>query len=208
MYNYSTNHVSINAEVMEAITNFNSVARALATESVDHTTTKKALAEELEKYVKDGKVDEATETQKAIEAEDDRWTTRRKELEFDLYGGKLKDGTKVDGICSIVTDDLYKAYVAFVAENKGGEYRAEMKKFVIGLVNEEAIKDGAFNHFFIDIKTTMQSVKYNSNSQIAKGSAFITTVNKRMYKKMLLGAICDIVANNKTLKVKKVKTEK
>ena len=208
MYNYSKNSVSINAEVMATISNFEEVARTLATESVEHTTAKKELSDSLEKLIKDEKIEDAKDVQKQLEELEDAWTIRRKTLDFALYGGKDKDGKKVDGICSIVTNDLYKAYVSYVKDGKSGTYRDEVKTFCMGLINEETIKDGAFNHLYNDILATMSSVRYNSNSQIAQGSAFITTINKRTYKKMLLGAIVDIVSNNKTLKVKKAKADK
>lgn len=202
MYNYSKNNVSINKAVYELITRFNEVARQLATESCEHTTTKKTLAESLENAVKDGKTEEAQTIQQKIDDLEDAWTKRRKVLEFMLFGGKADDGTKVDGICSLVTDDLYKSYTAFVKDGKTGDYRDNMRTFCESIINQDTMKDGAFNHLYNDLLITMSSTKYNSNSQIAKGAAFITTINKRTYKKMLLGALCDIIDNNKTLKVK------
>ena len=203
MYNYLKNGVSLNAEVMATINNFEVVVRTLAIESVEHTSTVKPLEDALKEAVKANDTEEAKNIESQIEAIDSAWAIRKKALEFQLFGGKDDKGNKVDGICSFVSDDLYKAYVAYVSENKTAEYRAEIKKFVLSIVNEDSIKDGAFNHLFIDIKTVMSSTRLNSNSQLAKGSAFITTVNKRTFKKMLLGAICDIASNNHTLKVKK-----
>ena len=208
MYNYSKNSVSINSAVMELINAFNTTARTLATESVEHTTRKHELEdarkaiEDNEELEAEAKLEAIREATKAIEAEDDAWTLRRKELDFVLYGGKDKDGKKVDGICSFVTDDLYKAYTVMVQDGKTGAYRDAIREFCLAIINGDNLKQGAENHLYNDILTTMSSVRYNSNSQIAKGAAFITTVNKRTYKKMLLGAIADIVANNRTLKVK------
>ena len=214
MYNYLKNGVSINSEVMATINAFNEIARTLATESVAHTTLKHELEdarkaiENNEEMDADAKVEAIREETKKIEAEDDRWTLRRKELDFALYGGKDKDGKKVDGVCSLVGDNLYKAYVTMVQDGKTGAYRDAIREFCLAIINGDNLKQGAENHLYNDILTTMSSVRYNSNSQIAQGAAFITTVNKRTYKKMLLGAIADIVANNKTLKVKKPKADK
>jgi len=211
MYNYGKNGVALDGNMMAIVEKFNEVARTLATESVENTALKHDLNDTLDGVIADESITaEEREAQvKAIKAQidalDEAWTARRKVLEIALYGGKDEDGKKINGICSIVSDDLYKAYVKFVSEGASGEYRDLMKNFVLLLVTEDYIKDGAFNHFYNDIVQTMSSVRYNSNSQIAQGAAFITTINKRNYKKMLLGAIHDIYSNNRTLKIKKSK---
>lgn len=208
MYNYLKNGVTLNAKVMDSINKFDEVARTLATESVDHTTTKKALEEKLAKFVEGNNNEKALETKKALEALEDAWTTRRKELDGMLFGSKDTNGNKLGGVCDLVTDDLYKAYTTFIKGGTAAKYRAELRKFCLEIINGDNLKDGAYNHLYNDIVQTMSSTRYNSNSQIAQGASFITTVNKRTYKKMLLGVICDIVANNRTLKVKKDKTAK
>ena len=214
MYNYFKNGVTLNAEVMALVNDFNGTARTLATESVEHTAKKheledsKTAVEKDENITAEDKVTKIESLNNEIEELEKAWTVRRKELEVALFGGKDKDDNKVAGICDIVKNDLYKAYTEFVADGKTEEYRNQMEEFVKGLINEETIKSGAFNHFYNDIVQTMSSVRYNTNSQIAKGATFITTVNKKVYKKMLLGAFADIVSNNKTLKVKKDKKNK
>lgn len=200
MYNYSKNNVTINAEVMAKIDKFNKVARTLATESCEHTTEKKRLEETIENLVRDGKT--AEDEQKALDTLNDEWAKRQRELNLELFGGKV-DGVKVEGVCDIVSNNLYKSYCEHVINNKTKNYRDNIKAFCESIINQDTIKDGAFNHLYNDILITMSSVKYNSNKNIAEGCAYITTVNKRTYKKMLLGAIADIVDNNKTLKVKK-----
>lgn len=207
MYNYLKNGVTINADVMSLVNLFNETARTLATESVEHTTTKKSLNETLEAYVKDEKAEEVKSIQAQIDALEDAWTIRRKALEFILFGGKNDKGEKVAGVCDIVSNDLYKSYVDMIENNTTAEYREQMRIFCGSIVNggADALKEGAYNHLYNDIVQTMSSVRFNSNSQIAQGAAFITAINKRTYKKMLLGAIHDIVSNNRTLKVKKAK---
>ena len=207
MYNYLSNGVTLNATIMDAINEFNKVARTLATESVEHTTAKKTLETAIAGFIKEEKAEDAKKAQIELDNLETAWTARRKELEKALFGGKDGDA-KVVGICDIVSNDLYKAYVASVKDNKNNDYRHAMYEFCKSIINEDTIKDGAFNHMYIDIKTTMSSVRYNSNSQLAQGACFITTVNKRVYKKMLLGAIADIVSNNHTLKVKKESPKK
>lgn len=203
MYNYLKNGVTLNADTMATVNKFNEVARTLATESVEHTTAKKALEEALKKAIDDGDTKGAKNVEKSIESLEDAWTVRRKKLDTELFGGK-----DTDGICDIVTNELYKAYVDFIQNGTTKKYRDALRAFCLEIINGDNLKDGAYNHLYNDIVQTMSSTRYNSNSQLAKGATFITTVNKRTYKKMLLGAICDIVANNRTLKVKKDKTAK
>lgn len=211
MYNYSKNNVSINADIMAIINQFNETARQLATESVEHTTAKHEINDKIDEILDienktDDDITKLEELKKSLDDLEAEWKARQSELNLTLYGGKV-DGKKTDGICSIVTDDLYKSYVAMIQDGKTGKYREQIREFILAIINGDDLKQGAENHLYNDILTTMSSVRYNSNSQIAQGAAFITTINKRTYKKMLLGAICDIVANNKTLKVKKAKTE-
>lgn len=201
MYNYVKNSVSINKDVMAKVEDFEKIARTLATESVEHNAQKHEYEDALKKAIDEEKIDDVKAIEKTIENLEATWKARQTELNRALFGGKDGD-KKVDGICDIVSKDLYKAYVDYVTNGTTQKYREELKKFVISIINGDSIKDGAYNHLFNDIVTTMSSKRYNSNSQIAKGASFITTVNKRTYKKMLLGAICDIVSNNKTLKVK------
>ena len=216
MYNYLKNGVTLNAEVMALVNDFNGTARTLATESVEHTAKKheledsKSAIEKNEELGAEEKVEKIATINTEIEELDNAWTTRRKELEVALFGGKDDNGNKIAGICDIVKNDLYKAYVDFIQNGTKDKYREALREFCGTLVigGADALKEGAYNHLYNDIVQTMSSVRYNSNSQLAKGATFITTVNKKVYKKMLLGAIADIVSNNKTLKVKKDKNNK
>lgn len=213
MYNYSKNGVTINAETMATINNFNETARQQAIDSVEHNTTKHELEakladaiEELEKNETKQARETVTTTKQELEELEKAWKVKTAEYNTTLYGGKV-DGVKVAGICDLVTDGLYKAYIDYVENGTTKKYRNELKKFVVSIINgdESDLKAGAYNHLYNDIVMTMSSVRYNSNSQLAKGASYITTINKRTYKKMLLGAIHDIVSNNRTLKVKKNK---
>lgn len=204
MYNYLKNGVTLKAEAMAKVDEFNKVAREYASASVAHQTEKHERKEKIDALIKDEKVEEAKVEQIAFEKFEDEWAETNKAFNLKLYGGKV-DNNKVEGVCDLVSDDLYNAYVKYVEEGTTKNYRAEMKAFVESIITEDTIKDGAFNHLFTDIITTMSSVKYNSNRNIADGCAYITTINKRMYKKMLCGAIHDIASNNRTLKVKKNK---
>lgn len=202
MFNYAKNFMSINEKVMAKVEEFNSLVREYATESVAHASEKKELTEKLDKATADGNIDEIKALKGQLDSINDKWTARTKAVNLKLYGGKVDDN-KVEGICSFVTDDLYKSYVEYVTSGTIKGYKENLKKFVLTLINEDSVKDNAFNHFYEDIVTTMSSVRFNSNKNLAEGCAYITTINKRTFKKMFLGAIADTVAKNRTLKVTK-----
>lgn len=202
MFNYAKNFMSINGKIMAKVDEFNVLVREYATESVAHSAEKKELEGKLDKAITDGNKDEAKTLKGKLDSINDKWTARTKAVNLKLYGGKDED-KKVEGICSFVTDDLYKSYVEYVTSGTVGTYKKNLKKFVLTLINEDSVKDNAFNHFYEDIVTTMSSVRLNSNKNLAEGCAYITTINKRTFKKMFLGAIADTVAKNRTLKVTK-----
>ena len=208
MFNYAKAQVTLNEKTMNSINEFNETARLMATESVAHNTAKKELEVLIANAVKADDVDgedakaKAKELQGKLDSINDKWTVRNREFNLKLFGGKDED-KKVEGICSFVSDKLYTAYVDMVSKGATGKYREAIREFCKTLFNEETIKNSAFNHFYADVLATMSSVKYNSNKNIAEGCAYITTINKRTFKKMFCGAIADIVSNNKTLKVEK-----
>lgn len=204
MFNYAKANFELDTVVFGSITNFEATARQLATESLEHTTAKKALEETIANLVKDGK--NAQNEQNELDALNEAWKKRNAEFNAKLFGGKDADGNKTNGICGLVTDDLYKAYVASITEGKTSAYKTAVKDFVTKIIVGD-VKESALNHFINDIFMTMSSTKYNSNKNLADGCAFITTINKRTFKKMFLGTICDVVANNHTLKVAKPKKD-
>lgn len=210
MFNYVKNGATINPSIMEAINEFNSVARELATKSVEANTTKKNLEKALDKAIEAKDAEKTEEAKKALDAHVEAWKNESANYALKLYGGKSEDGKKTSGLVdALVTDTMYKSYVEYMkGENENGAkgYKGEVKKFMLKLFNNyntcADIKDSVFNHFYTDIMTMS---KKNSNKNIAEGCAFISVVSKRTYKYMICGAVADIVENNHTLKVVKPK---
>lgn len=203
MYNYEKNGVKLDAQKMQAINRYNEIMRKMSAESMQASAEKKELEKKIENAINDKNAENAKTLQAQLNKVVETWNDTKKAYNLELFGGKV-DGKKVDGICDFITDDLYKAYVAFISDySKRTKYRTALKNFVLDIIEGDTLKEGAYNHFFNDIMLVMSSTKFNSTAQIAQGAAYITTINKQLYKKMLCGAICDIVANNRTLKVAK-----
>lgn len=214
MFNYS--EITLNETTMAMVTKFNDEVKAYATESVEHTTARKALEEKKDALIKLDDNDTTSElitngtksdTLKAIQGQldsiNDKWKVRTQRFNLALFGGKV-DGNKVDGICSFITDDLYKAYINYVTNGTLETYKGKVREFILkNLINEDTPKAKYYNRFTNDLITVMASTRFNSNKNIAEGCAYITTINKRTFMKMMCGALADLVASNRTLKVTK-----
>lgn len=209
MFNYVKNGVTVNNGIMAIVEEFNATARELATKSVEANTTKKALEKAVEDAIANKNPEETEEAKKALDAHVDAWKSESGAYNIKLYGGKV-DEKKTEGIVDgIVTNEMYKAYVAYMkgeAEDGKEGYKAQIKQFMCKVFNEYTTKDdikaSVFNHFYTDIATMS---KKNSNKNIAEGCAYVSVVSKRTYKYMICGALADIVANNHTLKVARPK---
>lgn len=209
MFNYLKNGVTVNNGIMTIVEEFNATARELATKSIEANTTKKTLEKALDEAIEAKDAEKTEEAKKALDAHVDAWKAESGEYNIKLYGGKV-DEKKTEGIVDgIVTNEMYKAYVAYMkgeAEDGKEGYKSQIKQFMCKVFNEYTTKDdikaSVFNHFYTDIATMS---KKNSNKNIAEGCAYVSVVSKRTYKYMICGALADIVANNHTLKVARPK---
>lgn len=209
MKNYAKKNITVNPAVMDSIKTFDRLSRDYAKEALENSATKKALTEELEKLEKAGKDGEAIKAARAaLDSCVDSWKARTAAYNLDIYGGKVKTGdsfTECEGVLSFIPEDIYPAYVAMIKDNKPGKFNAGVRAFALTLFDEKTINDTVFNWILSDIKLAIKSTRYNSTRNIAEGCRYITTVNKRTFLKMFAGALCDIISNNRTLKVKKEK---
>lgn len=209
MFNYLKNGVTVNNGIMAIVEEFNTTARELATKSVEANTTKKALEKAVDDAIASKDADATEDAKKALDAHVEAWKAESGAYTLKLYGGKV-DEKKTEGIVDgLVTNEMYKAYVAYMkgeAEDGKEGYKAQVKQFMCRVFNEydkaSDIKASVFNHFYTDIATMS---KKNSNKNIAEGCAYVSVVSKRTYKYMICGALADIVANNHTLKVARPK---
>lgn len=210
MFNYLKNGVTVNNGIMAIIDEFNTTAREYATKSIEANATKKDLEKALNTAIEAKDADKTEEAKKALDAHVEAWKATSGEYNQKLYGGKAEDGKKLAGtVDGIVTNDMYKAYVAYMkgeAEDGKEGYKAQVRQFMCRIFNEydvtQDIKASVFNHFYTDIMTMS---KKNSNKNIAEGCAYISVVSRRTYKYMICGALADIIANNHTLKVARPK---
>jgi hypothetical protein len=117
-----------------------------------------------------------------------------------LYGGKNKDGVKVGGFCDKISDDFYKAYTKYITDcDSVAMYVATRDFLVENSVKGTTIRDRAVCEFTSELLMIIGG-KFNSNSKLAKGENFVVAMNKRAFKKIVFGAILDIIAKT-TIKV-------
>lgn len=201
MYNY---RLTISNETMEKLNNFNATMRLLATRSCEVNTEKKRLEEIRDNT--DNTEEEIREAITDLKKLEEAWKVERKEYDRKLYGGKDKDGKKVGGYCDSISKEYYKAYCAYITDAKKNAMMTATKNFLVGACVEGTdVKDRAITEFTNELLIVLGG-KINGNSKLAKGESFITTVNERTFKKMVFGAICDVIAKT-TIKTEE-KTEK
>lgn len=178
---------------------FNNTIRTLAMRSCEVNTSKKALEEALKASIEEKNADKTEETQKRIDVLVSDWKEEQKSYNLRLFGGKDNKGNKVGGFCDSISNDLYKAYCEYI-NNKNYQtmYKAVQKMLCENTV-EGSPRDASINRMTSELLIVLGG-KFNGNSKLAKGENFVSTMNKRTFKKVLFGAIIDIKNNNFTIK--------
>ena len=194
MFNY---RITLSNEMVSKINGFTVTIRECASRSCEVTTEKKRL--EAIRDNTDNTKEVQDEAIKNLEKLEEEWKKERKAYDLKLYGGKDKDGKKVGGYCDNISKDFYKAYVAYITECDNKAMYNAVADFLVANCKKGDVRDRAIQEFTTEILIILGG-KFNSNSKLAKGEAFITTLNKRTFKKVLFGAIIDIIAKT-TIKV-------
>lgn len=208
MKDYGKMGVKLNNDIFETVKAFNEVTRDYAIKSVANSANMKELRESLEKAENDGApAEDIKKARNAIESAETAWKEVTRLYNETLFGGIDENKNKFTGLLSFITEDLYKAYVAMVKDGKTGGWNNAFRAFTKKLFDLDKVSDKVFNAINSDLRATMSSRRYNSTKNLADGCAYITTVNRRTFMKMFAGALWDCITNNKTLKVKKEKTE-
>jgi hypothetical protein len=192
--------MTINKETMDNLTKFDAIVRQQAARSVEVTKERKRLEAirdntENSKEEQDGAI-------KDLEKLEEAWKKERKGYDLQLFGGKDANGDKVGGFCDYISKDYYKAYCEYITKrNEAGMKEATQKFFIGACVEGTTVKDRSVKEFTKALLILLGG-KFNSNSKLAKGEQFITTLNQRTFKKVVFGAILDII-DNSTIKTEK-----
>ena len=194
MFNY---RLTMKSEVMEKLNNFESVIRTMASRSCEVTTEKKRLTE-----IRDNVENSEEEIKNAIselaKLEKD-WKAESKAYNLKLYGGKDDKGNKIGGYCDNISKDFYKSYCTYILECKDSQFKKAVKDFLVENSVNDDVRERAVEEFTKALLIILGG-RFNSNRKIADGEKFIATMNKRSFKKVLFGAILDIIAKS-TIKV-------
>lgn len=196
MYNY---RMTINAQTMTNLEGFNTTVRTMAIRSVEVNTEKKRLEEIRDNA--DNTEDAIREAIADLAKLTEAWKIEQKGYNLKLFGGKDGD-KKVGGYCDSISKEYYKAYCDYITNGKKTAMETATKNFLISAcVEGTTVKDRAISEFTKELLIILGG-KFNGNSKLAKGENFISTMNARTFKKMIFGAICDVIAKS-TIKTEK-----
>lgn len=206
MYNF---RLTLKQELVDNLENFNTLVVELAQKSVDFSETRKDLQTKIDSLIESKADAEELATVKAdLDAKTDAFNTYKKAINTKLFGGKNAKGVKVSGYCDAISKSIYEGYCAKITERDGGQaFRQAVRTFLVGNVVEDVkVKDRTVAEFAKQLDVLI-GARWNSNRNIAENCAKLAPINYRAFKKMVFGALYDIITKNVTIKVAK-KNEK
>lgn len=202
MYNF---RLTLTQELVNNLDQFNALVVELAKKSVEFATERKELQAKIDTLI-DTKADaeKLAEAKADLDAKTEAFNEYKKAINTKLYGGKNAKGNKVGGYCDAISKNIYDGYCAKVTKRDGGDaFRKAVREFLINNVVEDVkVKDRSVTEFAKQLDVLI-GARWNSNKNIADNCAKLAPLNYRVFKKMVFGALSDIIANNVTIKVAK-----
>lgn len=202
MYNF---RLTLKEELVNNLDQFNALVVELAKKSVEFATERKELQAKIDTLI-DTKADaeKLAEAKADLDAKTEAFNEYKKAINTKLYGGKNAKGNKVGGYCDAISKNIYEGYCAKVTARDGGEaFRKAIREFLVANVTENVkVKDRSVAEFAKQLDVLI-GARWNSNKNIADNCAKLAPLNYRVFKKMVFGALSDIIANNVTIKVAK-----
>lgn len=202
MYNF---RLTLKEELVNNLDQFNALVVELAKKSVEFATERKELQAKIDTLI-DTKADaeKLAEAKADLDAKTEAFNEYKKAINIKLYGGKNAKGNKVGGYCDAISKNIYEGYCAKVTKRDGGEaFRKAIREFLVANVTENVkVKDRSVAEFAKQLDVLI-GARWNSNKNIADNCAKLAPLNYRVFKKMVFGALSDIIANNVTIKVAK-----
>lgn len=202
MYNF---RLTLKEETVNNLEHFNALVVELAKKTIDFSEEKKTLQEKVDKLIEDkADADAIADAKKALDERVDAFNTYKKGINTQLYGGKNAKGQKVSGYCDQISKSIYEGYCAKITARDGGQaFREAVRIFLVANVVEDVkVKDRSVAEFAKQLDVLI-GAKWNSNRNIAADCAKLAPINYRAFKKMVFGALYDIITKNVTIKVAK-----
>ena len=202
MYNF---RLTLKEELVVNLDNFNNLVVELAKKSVEFSAERKELQNKIDTLI-EAKADaeKIAEVKADLDTKTDAFNEYKKGINTKLYGGKNAKGDKVGGYCDGISKNIYEGYCAKVTARDGGEaFRKAIREFLVANVTEEVkVKDRTVAEFAKQLDVLI-GARWNSNKNIADNCAKLAPMNYRNFKKMVFGALSDIISKNVTIKVAK-----
>lgn len=206
MYNF---RLTLKEETVNNLEHFNTLVVELAKKSVDFAAERKELQGKIDTLIEEKADAEAiAEAKTNLDKRTEEFNEYKKGINTQLYGGKNAKGEKVGGYCDAISKNIYAGYCAKVTERDGGAaFREAIREFIVGAIaDEKTVKDRQVVEFAKQLDVLI-GARWNSNKNIADNCAKLAPVNYRNFKKMVFGALYDIITKNVTIKVKKAENK-
>ena len=202
MYNF---RLTLKEETVNNLEHFNTLVVELAKKSVEFSAERKELQTKIDTMI-DSKADaeEIAKVKATLDEKTEAFNAYKKSINTQLYGGKNAKGEKVGGYCEAISKSIYEGYCAKVTERDGGEaFRGAIRTFLVANVVEDVkVKDRTVTEFARQLDVLI-GARWNSNRNIADNCAKLAPINYRNFKKMVFGALYDIITKNVTIKIAK-----
>lgn len=202
MYNF---RLTLKEETVDNLEHFNTLVVELAKASVDFAAERKELQTKIDALIEaKADADKTAEIKAELDKKTEEFNAYKKGVNLQLYGGKNAKGDKVGGYCEAISKNIYEGYCKKVTERDGGEaFREAVRIFLVANVVEDVkVKDRTVCEFAKQLDVLI-GARWNSNKNIAENCAKLAPINYRNFKKMVFGALYDIITKNVTIKVAK-----
>lgn len=203
MYNF---RLTLKEETVNNLEHFNELIVELAKKSMEFSAIRKELQSKIDTMIDTkANAEDIAKVKADLDKKTEEHNAYKKSINIKLYGGKNAKGDKVGGYCDAISRNIYKGYCAKITERDGGDaFRKAIREFIVGAVADEnvTIKDRQVTEFAKQLDVLI-GARWNSNKNIADNCAKLAPVNYRAFKKMVFGALYDIITKNVTIKVAK-----
>lgn len=203
MYNF---RLTLKEETVNNLEHFNTLVVELAKKSVEFSAERKEYQTKIDTLI-DTKADadDIAEVKAELDKKTEDFNNYKKSINLQLFGGKNAKGVKVGGYCDGVSKNIYEGYCAKITKRDGGDaFRRAVREFIVNAVADEGvtIKDRQVVEFAKQLDVLI-GARWNSNRNIADNCSKLAPINYRAFKKMVFGALYDIITSNVTIKVAK-----
>lgn len=201
MYNY---RLTLKDNFVSDLVKFEKMVQIMAERRAEVREIRKNIEAKLEVAIAEEKIDEVQALTNEVNEIALAWAEEQKAYNLKLYGGKNDKGEKVGGYCDWVSKDIYKSYVDYIENGNLAKLYATISDLLTKNSVEGSVRDRAVKEFTAEL-IMLLGAKFVSDNKVLKNKEngthiYISAMNKRMFKKLVFGAIITII-DRTTIKV-------